>query len=158
MPKPSQLRQLKCSGRCNKWSASPEKSGLNLYCPPNAQPRLPTATELRICQNPAVNFILMLQHLLLSYALSPPLYFPPSALHFPSCCHGEVFAPALYYLCQQRVRVAVRLPLGSTDSDGGNADRVTSHVWTGFCPLQTAALGISFSNQLRLSVPLIQLK
>lgn len=35
---------------------------------------------------------------------SPSLLAPPSALHFPSCCHGEVFAPALYYLCQQRLR------------------------------------------------------
>lgn len=153
MPKPSQLRQLKCSGRCNKWSASPEKSGLNLYCPPNAQPRLPTATELRIFQNPAVNFILMLQHLLLSCALSPPLYFPPSALHFPSCCHGEVFAPALYYLCQQRVRVAVR--------PSWEVQIVTGGMPTG--SLHMSELGsVLFKPQpwefLRLSVPLIQLK
>lgn len=49
-----------------------------------------------------------------------PLYFPPSALHFPSRCHGGVFGPALYHLCQQTVRVAIRPSWQTQTMTGGS--------------------------------------
>lgn len=83
----------------------------------------PQPRSLRICQNPAVNLILMVQDLLLSVHFLPVFTFPPCGLRFPSCCHGGTLTPALYYLCQQRVHVPIR--------PSWQIQIVTGLMWTG---------------------------
>lgn len=81
----------------------------------------------------------MVKHLLLSCALTPPpLSYPPPGLLFPSCCHGGAVVPALYYLCQQRIRGPIR--------PSWRVQIVTGLMWSGSLHKPQLGSVLFFSN------------
>lgn len=89
--------------------------------------------SLQICLKPAVNLILMVQHLSLSHALAPSSLLSPrcSLLFFPVLSQNSLSFHLVLSLSAEGPWI-YQAKLGNTDSDRGNVDRVTSHALT--CP------------------------
>lgn len=65
-----------------------------------------------------------------------PLCSAPFLPASPTTVTKTVFPVVLHYLCQHRGLWIYQAKLGSTDSDRGNVDRVTSHAFA--CPFSQA--------------------
>lgn len=103
----------------------------------------PQPRSLRICQNPAVNFILMVQHLLLSCALSPRLHSPPFWTVLCFMLSRRSLNSCLILSLSAEGPWTNQTKLANTDSDRANVHWVTSHARTGICPFQNTRLGFS---------------
>lgn len=116
-----------------KYDSEVPRTGVSI-CPPNAQPALPTATELTDLSETSCKF-----NFNGATPFAESCTFPsPSLLSPTPLCFSPMLSQNRLSLCLV-LSLSAESPwiyqgkLGNTDSDRGNVDQVTSHALT--CPL-----------------------